>query len=60
MASHSFLALTSTLAFYIMELITAVKNYDTGPGVDLIKLYFSKFTYYFCKLEQRDKLFTKV
>jgi hypothetical protein len=47
MASHSFLALTSTLAFYIMELITAVKNYDTGPGADLIKLYFSKYTYYF-------------
>jgi hypothetical protein len=42
----------NTLAYYDTATITAVKNFIVqGPGVNLIKLFWSKFNYTFCKLD---------
>jgi hypothetical protein len=42
--------LANTLAYYNTAIITAVKRFIVqGPGVDIIKLFLSKFTI-FCKL----------
>jgi hypothetical protein len=44
--------MANTLAFYDTATITAVKSFIVqAPGVDLIKKFWCKFIYSFCRLD---------